>query len=130
VEFFATAEVPLTEADLQRRLTIAGLGELCASIDRVLAAAGDEGEIYCVWGQFRVRREAIRGGVRFTLPRCPNALAWTVTAGTDVPEPVVVHCTINRRAHDPDFVDSIRQFVEDWRVGIESVTAAHPAGAD
>lgn len=128
MEFFETTEMRLTEADLQRGLTIQGLGELCASIDRVLASDGDEGQIYCVWGQFRVHREAIRGGVRFTLPRCPNALAWTVTGGTDTPEPVVIHCTINRREHDPDFIDSIRQFVADWRVGIERMTLERAFG--
>jgi hypothetical protein len=57
--------------------------------------------------------------VRFTLPRCPNALAWTVTAGIDTPEPVVVHCTINRAEHDADFIESIRLFVDDWRIGLE-----------
>lgn len=119
MEFYATAEITLTQAELQSRLTVAQLGEFCASIDRVLEAAGDEGEIYCLWGQFRVRREAIRAGVRFTLPDCPNALAWTVTAGTTEPEPVVIHCTINRRDHDFDFIDSIHQFIEDWRAGIE-----------
>jgi hypothetical protein len=119
VEFFATAAAATTEADLQRRLTIPALAEHCASIDRVLRADGDEGEIWCLWGQFLVHREPIRAGVRFTLPRCPNALAWTVTAGTDTPEPVVVHCTINRSEHDPDFIESIRLFVDDWRIGLE-----------
>jgi hypothetical protein len=120
LEFFATSEVEAKEMDLQRRLTVGALAELCDSIDSVLRDEGDEGEIYCVWGQFRVRREPIRGGVRFTLPRCPNALAWTVTGGEEGESgPVVIHCTINRRGHEPEFVESIRQFVNDWRRGLE-----------
>jgi hypothetical protein len=128
LEFFATAATAATETDLQQRLTIGRLAEHCASIDRVLQADGDVGEIWCLWGQFRVHREPIRGGVRFTLPRCPNALAWTVTAGADSPEPAVVHCTINRTEHDPDFVESIRMFVDDWRAGLERL--AVPPAAD
>jgi hypothetical protein len=124
MEFFATAAVALDEAELHRRLTIGNLATLCGSIDRVLHEDGDAGEISSLWGQFRVHREPIRAGVRFSLPRCPNALAWTITGGTDGPEPVVIHCTINRRDHDPDFVESLRQFVEDWRIGIEE----HAAG--
>jgi hypothetical protein len=60
--------------------------------------------------------QRVRDGVRFTLPGCPNALAWTVTAE---PEGVLVHCTINRTEHDPDFIESIETFVEDWRTGLE-----------
>ncbi|WP_058555319.1 hypothetical protein [Thiohalocapsa sp. ML1] len=124
MEFFATTKRATTEADLQQRLSIDTLAAHCASIDRVLHADGDDGEIWCLWGQFRVRREPIRGGVRFTLPGCPNALAWTVTAGTAAPAPVVVHCTINREEHDPDFIESIRMFVDDWREGLERTTEA------
>lgn len=28
--------------------------------------------------------------------------------------------TINRTEHDQDFVDSIRQFVNDWKAGLET----------
>ena len=48
-----------------------GIGDLpacCASIDRVLSVQGDRGVIYCLWGEFEVRREVIRNGVRFSLP--------------------------------------------------------------
>jgi hypothetical protein len=123
VEFFATAAAEATEAQLQRRLTVSSLAEHCASIDTVLRTDGEAGEIWCLWGQFQVRREPIRGGVRFTLPRCPNALAWTITGGTDTPAPVVVHCTINRSEHDPDFIESIELFVDDWRTGLERLAA-------
>lgn len=121
MEFFATAAVPASVAELQRRLTITDLPRWCASISEVFSDAGERGEIYCVWGQFRVNREAIRDGVRFTLPGCPNALQWTITTGQP-PDPgkVVVHLTINRTEHDPDFVDSNRQFVADWTTGLEA----------
>ncbi|EGV16165.1 hypothetical protein [Thiocapsa marina] len=118
MEFFATARLLATPDQLRDRITGPRLADCCDAIDRVLDWREDldAGEIYCLWGQFEVRREPIRGGVRFTLPGCPNALAWTVTAESDA---VIVHCTINRTEHDPDFIESIETFVEDWRVGLE-----------
>jgi hypothetical protein len=118
MEFFATARLVASPDQLRDRITGPRLAEHCAAIDRVLRWDEDidTGEIYCLWGQFAVRREPIRDGVRFTLPGCPNALAWTVTAE---PGGVLVHCTINRSEHEPDFIESIELFVEDWRVGLE-----------
>jgi hypothetical protein len=48
-------------------------------------------------------------------------LQWTVTTG-HLPNPAntVIHLTINRAEQDPDFVDSIRQFVDDWKAGLEA----------
>jgi hypothetical protein len=118
MEFFATARFVTSPDQLRERITGPRLAECCDAIHRVLDWREDldAGEIYCLWGQFEVRREPIRDGVRFTLPGCPNALAWTVTAE---PEGVLVHCTINRIEHDPDFIESIETFVEDWRTGLE-----------
>ncbi|MEA3641025.1 MAG: hypothetical protein VBE63_13930 [Lamprobacter sp.] len=119
MEFFATASSQLSPDQLQARVTGPKLAELCASIDRVLewSDTQDAGEIYCLWGQFRVRRERIRDGIRFTLPGCPNALAWTITAA---PEGTLIHCTINRSEHDPDFIESIKDFVADWVEGLRN----------
>ncbi len=121
MEFFATARIGADADLLKSQVTLERLPEWCASIDTVLEQAGDSGRIYCVWGEFAVHRETIRGGLRFTLPGCPNALAWTITTGLP-PEPdaVVIHCTINRRQHDPDFIETIEAFVDDWRRGLET----------
>lgn len=121
MEFFATTLIPASAADLQRRLTISELPNWCASIEQVLSDAKSSGEIYCVWGTFNVHREDVQGGVRFSLPGCPNAFQWTVTTGQQ-PEPrhTVIHATINRTEHDQDFIASIRQFVADWKTGLEA----------
>ena len=123
MEFFATSPADWTAESLQRHLTGPNLSAFCASIDRVLHwdDTRDQGEIYCLWGQFQVRRERIRDGVRFTLPTCPNALAWTLTALEEADlsgAGVLIHATINRTEHDPDFIESIEAFVEDWRAGL------------
>ena len=121
MEFFAVAQVETSVAEVQRLARIEGLAELCASVDRVLWASGGAGEIYCLWGQFRVHREPIGDGVRFSLPGCPNALAWTLTTGhPPAGRGVLVHCTIARTGHEPDFVESIETFVADWREGLEA----------
>ena len=119
MEFFAHARVPFSVNGLQQFVRIDTLPEWCASVDRVLEHDGDRGSIYCVWGEFRVHREMIRDGVRFTLPGCPNALQWTVTADDIGGGRVVVHLTINRAEHDADFVASMEQFVADFCAGLE-----------
>lgn len=118
MEFFESVDGPLGEQQLQQ-ISIAQLPDYCASIDRVLEHQGDRGRVYCVWGDFEVHRECIRGGLRFTLPGCPNNLAWTLTVGTDPgPSHTVIHLTISRQHHDLDFIDSIHTFVADWKQGL------------
>ena len=125
MEFFSHAPCALTETQLQTAITGPLLAEYCASIDRVIDWKGESGEIYCLWGQFIVHREVIRGGLRFTLPECPNALAWTLTCGTDATSPSIqIHCTINRSTHEPEFIESLRMFVEDWRLGMARLCSA------
>ncbi len=121
MEFFATTIIPATVEDLQRRLTISELPRWCASIETVLSDAKSSGEIYCVWGVFRVHREDLSHGVRFSLPDCPNALQWTVTTGHQPnPQNTVIHLTINRTEQDQDFIDSIGEFVDAWKAGLEA----------
>jgi len=121
MEFIATTIIPASAADLQRRLTISELPHWCASIEKVLSDAKSSGEIYCVWGTFHTHREDMRNGVRFSLPDCPNALQWTVTTGHQPnPRHTVIHATINRTEQDQDFIDSIRQFVDDRKAGLEA----------
>lgn len=120
MEFFEIASVHTTEEALQQDLSLTALPQFCASIYTLISESGDTANVFCLWGHFSVQRQMIRGGVRFTLPDCPNALAWTVTTGfPPAPDHVVIHCTINRTEHDPDFVESIETFVRDWRSGIE-----------
>ena len=121
MEFYATTAITASAADLQRRLTISELPHWCASIEKVLSDAVSSGEIFCVWGTFVTRREELNGGVRFSLPGCPNAMQWTVTTGQQPdPQHVVIHSTINSTVLDLDFVESLQQFVNDWKAGLET----------
>lgn len=118
MEFFASARSRLRAEELQRHVRIDNLPQWCASINKVISHEGERGDIYCVWGEFRIRREVIRDGVRFTLPGCPNALQWTLTTDGPVGD-VIIHCSINRQTHEADFVASLEQFVADWKAGVE-----------
>lgn len=118
MEFFRSCSAKTDAATLQQELVVPALPQFCDAIDTVTEPAGaDAGVVYCLWGEFRVHRECINGGVRFTLPECPNAVTWTLTTG-HAPDPaaVVLHLTINRRVHDPDFVESLVWFAEAWNL--------------
>ena len=127
MEFFQ--ELPFNNLDidkLKQSLTIEALPSLCASIDKVLSAQGNEGEIYCLWGQFNIKREELRYGIRYALLNCPHALSWTVTSD-NASQHIIIHCTIDKQYTDLDFVDSIHVFVEDWLSGINELLSTSNA---
>lgn len=118
MEFFKEVHSPnLALPRLKDLLTINNLNNICSSISTVTAHEENEGDIYCIWGAFNVRREEIRYGVRFSLLDCPHALAWTITFNEE-DKNIVIHCTIDKKQQDQDFVDSIHEFVVDWSNGI------------
>lgn len=121
MEFYRQLNHQSDEAQLQALLSLERLPQLCDSIDSLLEQQGDRGRIYCLWGSFQVNREPIKNGVRFTLPGCPNALAWTITAEA---QNITIHCTINRIDHDADFLASIEQFIDDWQTGLAAALLA------
>ena len=118
MEFFKEVHSPSLDLyNLKNLLTINNLTKLCASINNVTPHNENKADIYCIWGAFDVRREEIRYGVRFSLLNCPHALAWTITFHEET-QNIVIHCTIDKKEQDPDFVDSIHEFVADWSDGI------------
>ncbi|PHQ56038.1 MAG: hypothetical protein COC16_04050 [Lutibacter sp.] len=72
-----------------------------------------------LWGDFNISYDSIKGGVRFTLLDCPNALTWTITTGFP-PErdKIVLHCTINRTQKPTEFVEEILEFLDEWEAGL------------
>ncbi|GMR01403.1 MAG: hypothetical protein BMS9Abin19_0783 [Gammaproteobacteria bacterium] len=116
MEFFAEIKnADLDTKRLQKLLSIKQLPELCRSIDSVITDDLDSGIIYCIWGEFEIKREELDHGIRFTLPHCPNAIAWTITYDEYTNE-IVIHCTMNKKEHDADFIETIEQFVADWEI--------------
>lgn len=121
MEFLQTTVIPATDSELKKRLMISTLPHWCTSIYKVLADYKTNGEINCVWGVFEIQREELLHGVRFTLPGCPYAMQWAVTTGHGPnPQHTVIHLTTNRTEHEAEFADTIRQFMLDWKNGLES----------
>ena len=107
MEFYTTTTIDASAAELQRRLTISELPRWCASIEKVLSDEVSSGEIFCVWGTFVTRREELNGGVRFSLPGCPNVMQWT-----DTGRAVVKLSGAFRESHRPFPFDDMNPFVE------------------
>jgi hypothetical protein len=122
MEFFREIKsVILGSDDLKEALSISTLPEYCSSIETIISEENNEGEIYCLWGQFNIKREIIKYGVRFSLLNCPHALAWTITFH-QMSQEIIIHCTIDKKQEDKDFIDSIHQFVSDWERGLGKIS--------
>lgn len=118
MEFFAEIKgVSTNVKQLHKILSIKDLSTLCSSIDTVIRDNISEGSIYCLWGEFDINREELKNGIRFSLPYCPNALAWSITLETSL-DALIIHCTINKQEHDQDFIESIEDFILAWKVGL------------
>lgn len=119
MEIFSYADVRMSTSDIQRHINVQNLNEWCASIYSVLDVHDERADIECLWGEFRIHRELIRDGIRFTLPNCKYAVQWTISPNPENSAEVMLHCTVNREKVDADFMESVEEFVEGWRVGVE-----------
>jgi len=120
MEFFDEIKVlaPIKADNLKALLEIKNLTTLCNSISSIIKNNHSDGVIYCVWGEFRINREVLKNGIRFSMPDCPNALMWSITSENSG-KSIIIHCTINKTSHEEDFIYSINEFVRDWKKGIE-----------
>jgi hypothetical protein len=120
MEFFAFADTSWDKVQIQRALSMNQLSTFSGSIEKVLESEEDRGRYFTTWGEFEILRIAISGGYRFVMPGCHNALTWSITTGYDPhPEKTTIHVTINRPNQDPDFVETLVDFTEEWRVALE-----------
>ena len=112
MEFFRWVEVKTDENSIQEKLTISNIGLVTDDLFVIGKETKVEAEIGGLWGEFTLRRTEIKGGVRFALLECPNALVWTITAGLKPnPNVIVVHLTINRETQTEDFISEINEFL-------------------
>lgn len=120
MEYHAVARIETDQDTLQARVTVDALAELCGEFSNVTGGR-DSGEADSLWGHFSILRTCFRGGVRFQLLDCPNGLQWTVTTGyPPAPEHVFIHASINRTEVDEDFADSLQDFVDAMKDGLET----------
>lgn len=116
MEFYARLKSNARVQDIQEQISTESIPEFCRFVSSVNPGNHGGMEMISDWGTHTVSREAIREGVRFTLPGCPNAFAWTIT--TSGQGEMLLHCVINRDTHEPDFIESIENFVADWESGL------------
>ena len=117
MEFFRSIKVKTQDKTIQDELTIENL-ELISN-DIFVIGDQNKAEAYIggVWGEFTLTRTLIRGGLRFALVECPNALTWTITTGI-LPDPyvIVIHLTINRQQQKESFIEEIEEFLDDHSI--------------
>lgn len=114
MEFFRTIKIKTQDNIIQKALTLEHLELISNEIFVIGNQTTSETQIGGIWGEFTLTRAIIRGGLRFALVECPNALAWTITTGLN-PEPdtIVIHLTINRQEQKEEFIEEIDEFLDD-----------------
>jgi hypothetical protein len=120
MEFFRIINKQVTEFDLQKNIT----PETLENFTETMFKIEDNNPNFIgvtLWGEFEISYSKINGGVRFALVSCPNALAWTITTGfPPARNKIVLHCTINRTQKPDAFVEEIKDFLDEWEIGIAS----------
>ncbi len=127
MEFFKIVKVKTSEESIQEHVTLSALENFSNEIFPLDEPTSDLVEIGGIWGEFTLARTSIKGGLRFSLLECPNALCWTVTTGYP-PErnSIVIHLTINRIRKLPEFIDEIEEFLTDHCVCLDNFFSQLP----
>ncbi|MBD0850425.1 hypothetical protein [Maribacter arenosus] len=114
MEFFRIVDVETSEDSITETLTLENLEKM--SDELILLDQLDDKTAFIggIWGEFTLERSIIKGGLRFVLKECPNALAWTITTGyPPAVDALVVHLTINRKEKPLEFIEEVEEFLED-----------------
>jgi hypothetical protein len=114
MEFFRILKIKTRESDIQAALTLENLSSMSNEIFVVGNQDKKEADIGGIWGEFTLARSEVKGGLRFALLECPNALAWTITTGFP-PDPysIILHLTINRQEKESSFIEEVEEFLDD-----------------
>lgn len=114
MEYFRIVNIRTSEEEIQNSFTLQNM-ESFSSLFFVINEQNTESAVIGgLWGEFTLKREIIKGGLRFSLLECPNALCWTITTGYPPDrESIVIHLTINRTRKAKEFTDEIEEFLND-----------------
>jgi hypothetical protein len=120
MEYFRIIKLKSTEQNIQKQLTLSNLDKLSTEIFNLDEPSEKEANIGGIWGEFTLNRIKIKGGLRFSLIECPNALCWTITTGySPDPESIIIHLTINRQEKNEEFIEEITEFLDDLCVNLK-----------
>lgn len=121
MEFFRIIERTTTEGHIQEYLRLDALEKMTNLLFVIGDQTPDQAAIGGLWGEFTLTRSDIKGGLRFALKECPNALAWTITTGyPPAREAIVIHLTINRQQKKSEFLEEIAEFLEDHEACLQA----------
>jgi len=127
MEFFREVPIKATEEWIHSNFTLAKLSDFSNLLFVLEAQNTDQAQIGGIWGEFTLLRTEIKGGLRFALKECPNALCWTITTGYPPnPSAIILHLTINRTQIAAEFTEEINEFLDDHAACI-SANIAVPA---
>jgi hypothetical protein len=122
MEFFRTINSKTDENGIKKTLDFKHLELMSSQLFLLEPQSEYLAEIGSLWGEFTLTRQEIKGGLRFSLLECPNALTWTITTGYEpAPESIIVHLTINRTEKDEEFLEEIKDFLDDHSSLLEQV---------
>lgn len=114
MEYFRIVKVKTTEQHIQKYVTLSNLEDISTMMFNLEEPSEKEVNIGGIWGEFTLSRSKIKGGLRFALLECPNALCWTITTGFPPDrESIIIHLTINRQRKKQIFIDEIIEFLDD-----------------
>jgi len=120
MEFFRIIDKQVSENQLQEKITPNSVADFTESM-MFLEDFNNNFKGLTLWGEFLISYDKIKGGVRFTLLDCPNALSYTITTGFPPErEKIVLHSTINRTNKPKEFIEEIDDFLNEWEEGLNS----------
>ena len=118
MEFFRIIDKQVTQEVIQDKIHPKSL-EIFTETMLFIENSDQDFKGLTLWGDFLISFDKINGGVRFTLKDCPNGLSWTITTGYP-PErnKIVLHSTINRTQKPDEFIEEIKEFMDEWEAGM------------
>jgi len=119
MEFFRIIDKQVTEQVIQGKIHPQSVEDFTESM-LFIEDNNNDFQGLTLWGEFLISYDKIKGGIRFTLKDCPNGLSWTITTGFP-PErnKIILHSTINRTQKPEEFLEEIKEFMDEWEKGIE-----------
>jgi len=120
MEFFKIIEKQTSEENIQEKITPQNLENFTESMF-LLEQLENDFSGATLWGEFLISYDKIKGGVRFALLDCPNALQWTITTDFSAERnKIVLHATINQTQKPDEFIEEIEEFLMEWEAGLNS----------